>query len=86
MSLTYTEIETKLPSIWLIFKSDQRQITKTVKQSVSFNAHGKSVCHGEWHSLAVVHLCPALGDPTDCSASGSSVHEISQQEYGGRLP
>ena len=34
----------------------------------------------------VAELCPAPCNPMDCSAPGSSIHGISQQEYWSVLP
>ena len=36
--------------------------------------------------VSVVHSCPTLFDPMDCSPPGSSVHGILQEEYWSRLP
>ena len=36
--------------------------------------------------MTVTQLCLTLCDPTDCSPSGSSVHEFSRQEYWSGLP
>ena len=34
----------------------------------------------------VMHTCPTLCDPMDCSSPGSSVHGILRQEYWSGLP
>ena len=36
--------------------------------------------------MLVTQLCPALSDPMDCSASGSSVQRFSRQGYWSGLP
>ena len=36
--------------------------------------------------VSVVHSCPTLFDPMDCSPPGSSVHGILQEEYWSVLP
>ena len=36
--------------------------------------------------MLVTQSCPTLFDPMDCSAPGSSVHRILQQEYWSGLP
>ena len=36
--------------------------------------------------FAYAHLCPALYNAMDCGPSGSSVHEIFQEEYWSGLP
>ena len=33
-----------------------------------------------------LQLCPTVCDPTDCSPSGFSIHEIFRQEYCNGLP
>ena len=35
---------------------------------------------------SVAQFCPTLGDPMDCSPSGSSVWRFSRQEYWSGLP
>ena len=34
----------------------------------------------------LLHLCPTLCNPMDCSPPGSSVHGFSEQEYFSELP
>ena len=36
--------------------------------------------------VLVAQPCPTLGDPTDCSQPGFSVHGILRQEYWSGLP